>query len=283
MLRPLIGETIELVTRFDPNLGRVQADVNQIEQVILNLAVNAKDAMPAGGTLTIEARNVRLSETYAREHPELLAGPYVELAVCDTGCGMDERTKGLIFEPFFTTQDTGKGTGLGLATVYGIVKQSGGQVEVISRPGWGSIFRVYLPQVSEAALPRPAETVSPAPRGLETVLLVEDESAVRSFAHLVLQAQGYTVLEAKDAEEALRLARSHTGPLHALVTDVVMPHMSGKQLAERLRAIRPDLKILYVSGYTADPGGDEMTLLQKPFTPAALARKVREVLGGPPG
>ncbi len=290
MLRRLIGEDIELVTALDPDVGRVRADAGQTEQVVMNLAINARDAMPKGGTLTIETKDVQLDEAYAREH--LVVGPagsYVMLAVSDTGVGMSAETKSHIFEPFFTTKGKGKGTGLGLATVYGIVKQSGGYIWVYSEPGRGTTFKIYLPRVEGAA--RAAGTRRPSKRptaGSETVLLVEDEQSVRSLARRILQSNGYTVIEASGPEQALEATRHHEGPIHLLLTDVVMPEMSGPELASRLAKRQPDLKVLFMSGYTDDAivrqglvaeGGH---FLQKPFAPEGLALKVREVLDRKP-
>lgn len=290
MLRRLIGEDIELVTVLDPALGRVEVDPGQMQQVILNLAVNARDAMPQGGKLTIETRNVELDETYAQRRAMVQPGPYVMLAISDTGVGMDEETQSHIFEPFFTTKEVGKGTGLGLATVYGIVKQSGGYIWVYSEEGQGTTFKIYLPRVEEEAegMPLHGGESGYLPRGRETVLLVEDEPGVRGLTGRVLSRQGYRVLEASNGEEALRVAREHAGePIDLLVTDVVMPLMGGKTLAERLKAMHPGIRVLYMSGYTdnvvvhhgiLDRG---VAFLQKPFGPEALARKVREMLDAP--
>jgi len=288
MLRRLIGEDIDLVTVPGPALGRVKADPGQIEQVIMNLAINARDAMPRGGQLTIETANVELDEAYARRHVAVRPGPHVMLAVSDTGPGMDAETQARVFEPFFTTKEPGKGTGLGLATVYGIVKQSGGNIWVYSEPGRGTTFKIYLPRVEEAAEPvEPAKALAGPPRGLETVLVVEDDEALRELAREILQSHGYTVLEARHGGEALPIGERHAGPIHLLVTDVVMPWMSGRELARRLMPAHPEMKVLYVSGYTEnavvhngvlDP---DTAFLQKPFTPDALARKVREVLDAP--
>jgi len=285
MLRRLIGEDIALVTVLAPTLGHVKADPGQIEQIIMNLAVNARDAMPHGGRLTLETANVDLDAVYARKHVEARPGPHIMLALSDTGIGMDPKTRARIFEPFFTTKGPRKGTGLGLAMVYGIVKQSGGNIWVYSEPGQGTAFKIYLPRIEEpieSAQGRSA--LAPPLRGIETVLLVEDEDAVRDLARDILQARGYTVLEARHGAEALRISEQHPGPIHLMLTDVVMPEMTGRVLADRLAALRPETKILYMSGYTdnavvhhgvLDPG---TVFLQKPFTGAVLARKVREIL-----
>ncbi len=285
MLRRLIGEDIQLATALAPDLASVRADPSQLEQVILNLAVNARDAMPNGGRLTIETSNVVLDEAYAREHPSVVPGTYVLLGVTDSGVGMDPDTKAHLFEPFFTTKPPGQGTGLGLATVYGVVKQSGGYVWVYSELGRGSSFKVYLPQVEGRVEPGAIPIPAPRPRHTgETVLLVEDEPAVRLFARKALELAGYQVLVAPDGMEALRLAEQHSGPIQLLLTDVVMPGMSGRMLAERLCQQRPTLKVLYTSGYTDDAIVRHGVLdasaafLQKPFSPETLERKIRDVL-----
>jgi two-component system cell cycle sensor histidine kinase/response regulator CckA len=288
LLRRLIGEHVELHTVLAGDLGAVRADPGQLEQVIVNLAVNARDAMPGGGQLTIETANAELDDKYADEHFSGQAGSYVLLAVSDTGTGMDEATKSHIFEPFFTTKEVGKGTGLGLATVYGVVKQSGGYVWVYSEPGHGSSFKVYLPRVAEA--PAPAK-LGPPPTSLlggsETILLVEDDETVRLLTRRMLQGRGHTVLLATRGDEALRLVEGHSGVIDLLVTDVVMPGMSGRDLADRVLKLRRGIKVLFLSGYTDDaivrygmlePG---VAFLQKPYTPDSLLRKVREVLDGP--
>jgi PAS domain S-box-containing protein len=282
MLRPLIGEDIELVTSLDPALGRVKADPGQIEQVVVNLAVNARDAMPRAGRITIETANADATD------PALPVGagpgPWVRLTMSDTGDGMDAETMSHIFEPFFTTKGVEKGTGLGLSTVYGIVKQSGGEVVVESQVGQGARFRVYLPRVDETMEPvdRPA---APASRGgKETILLVEDEPDVRVLTRELLESEGYTVLEASSAGEALRMAAAHTARIHLVLTDVVMPQMDGRQLVERLRTMRSEIASLYMSGYTEDAVlrygvmSAQTAFLGKPFTADALTRKVRAVL-----
>ena len=284
-LRRMIGEDIDLTIVRSPDLEEVKADPTQIDQILLNLAANARDAMPQGGKLTIETSNVDLGAEYAHQHPAVPPGRYVMLAVSDTGIGMDTETQGHIFEPFFTTKEVGKGTGLGLATVYGIVRQSGGFIWVYSEPGRGTTFKIYIPSVVDAAKPA---TPPPAPEssfaGTETVLLVEDEKAVRDLANRILRSFGYHVLESNSPEDALQIAERYPRMIHLLLTDVVMPRISGPQLAGQLISMRPDLKVLYFSGYTANAVVDhgvlekDIAFLPKPFTPAALAHKVREVL-----
>jgi PAS domain S-box-containing protein len=287
MLRRLIGEDIELVAALDPGLEQVRADPGQIEQVILNLAVNARDAMPQGGKLTIETANVELDSEYVQTHALSTSGPHVMLGVSDTGCGMDRETLSHVFEPFFTTKEQGKGTGLGLATVYGIVRQSGGNIWAYSEPGKGTTFKVYLPRVQETVAAASPEGREASPRGSETILVVEDDAAVRPLVRGVLLSKGYTVLEASRGDEALSVSESHRGPIELLVTDIVMPVMTGRDLAEQLLLRHPETKVLYMSGYTNDAIVHHGVLkegaafLQKPFTPDALARKVREVLDGP--
>jgi len=285
MLRRVIGEDIDLVTLLDDEAGAVKADVGQIEQVLMNLAVNARDAMPTGGKLSIETGNIEHDPDYAREQEAAAVSRFVMLAVSDTGIGMDEATKARIFEPFFTTKEPGKGTGLGLATVYGIVKQSGGFIWVYSEPGLGTTFKIYLPRVDAAAVSGvSAPALIASLRGTETVLLVEDAAAVRAVTHQALARQGYTVLDAPNGAEALRIAADHPDPIHLLLTDVVMPGLSGRQLADELTRLRPDTKVLFTSGYTDDAVVRHGVLesgiayLQKPFTVDGLARKVREVL-----
>jgi PAS domain S-box-containing protein len=285
MLHRLIGEDVKLELALASALGAVRADPGQLEQVILNLAVNSRDAMPSGGKLTLETANVELDDAYVREHTGATSGRFVMLAVSDTGIGMDAETRAHIFEPFFTTKELGKGTGLGLATVYGIVKQSGGYVWVYSEPGRGTTFKIYLPQVDElpdsASLPAP---VQPVVGGRETVLLAEDDPSVRAVVSDVLTQKGYRVLRAPDGQAALEMARSHPAEIQLLVTDIVMPGMTGRELAEAVVAERPGVRVLYMSGYTDDAIvrhgvlEEGMPYLQKPFSPRALASKVREVL-----
>jgi signal transduction histidine kinase/ActR/RegA family two-component response regulator len=285
MLRVLIGEDVELVTLLDPALGRVRADAGQLEQVLMNLAVNARDAMPGGGRLTIGTANVALGGADARRAVGIEPGRYVALTVGDTGVGMDAATQARVFEPFFTTKGPGKGTGLGLATVYGIVQQSGGHVTVESAPGRGAMFTVRLPRVEEALEVLEPDVPTGGPRsGSETILLVEDEDEVRGLVRKMLRVRGYTVLEAGGGPQALELSRTHPGPIDLLVTDVVMPQMSGAELASRLTPLRPAMRVLYISGYTDDAIGHHGVLepgvafLHKPFTAQALATKVREAL-----
>ncbi len=290
MLRRLMGEHIALVTHTEPDLGHVKADLSQLEQVILNLAINARDAMPEGGELTIETANVELDAEYAGAHAEVSLGRYVRLSVSDTGMGMDPETQAHAFEPFFTTKEPERGTGMGLATVYGIVKQSGGSIYLYSEPGRGTAFKIYLPRVEEeVTVVAEAVTVRPATTGSETILLVEDNAAVRTFARRVLVAQGYTVVEAASGTEALALVALGIEPLDLLVTDLVMPGMQGHQLAQQLWAARPDVPVLYVSGFTKDSvishgiAGREVAFLAKPFTADALERAVRDAIERPRG
>ena len=286
MLRRLIGEDIELVTKLTPGIGSVKADPGQLEQVILNLAVNARDAMPSGGRLILETANTTLDEHYAQHHQEVKPGDYVVLAVTDTGSGMTDEVKSRLFEPFFTTKPQGKGTGLGLATCYGVVKQSGGHISVYSELDRGTTFKVYLPRVNEAVTATPAAPSAATSRGgNETILLVEDDPAVRGLNARLLRAKGYSVIEAGNGEEALRVAsQKRDNPIALLLTDVVMPEMGGKELAERFHATQPDTKVLFCSGYTQeaiDRNGElepGTAFLQKPFTPLVLANKIREVL-----
>ena len=291
MLRRLIGEHIELETRKAQDLWPVRADPGQLEQAILNLVINARDAMPYGGTLAIETSNVELDQTFVLSHAPMPTqpGPYVKVAVSDTGVGISDDVKARLFEPFFTTKERGKGTGLGLSTTYGIIKQSGGYLWCDSQPGEGAVFEVFLPRVEEP-VSQVQEPAAPPPvhPGDETVLLVEDEPEVRSLVQRILKMQGYTVVTAANPDEAVAITREFKGPIQLMVTDIVMPGMSGLQLAERLTPMRPDMRVLFVSGYTDDALGHQGVLdpgtafLQKPFSPNALARKVREVLDAVP-
>ena len=285
MLRRLIGENIRVVVRADADLGAVMADPTQLQQVLMNLAINARDAMPSGGTLAIETANVELHEEVARRQGAARPGRYVMLVLTDTGIGMDESTRARVFEPFFTTKPEGKGTGLGLATVYGIVKQSGGFIWLDSQPGEGATFKVYLPRVDAAAEPR-AEAGPPAvaQTGTETVLLVEDQEALRDVVRELLEDLGYTVLDTSDVYDALEVARKHQGPIHLLLSDVVMPGMGGGDLARAVVEARPGIRTLFMSGYTngavEDRGmsGEEVEVLEKPFDSTTLAQAVRKAL-----
>jgi CheY-like chemotaxis protein len=285
ILRRLIGEDVELVTVNAPDLKRVKADRSQIEQVIMNLAVNARDAMPRGGKLTIETANVEFDDSYSRAPVVLMPGRYVMLAVTDNGCGMDADTQPHIFEPFYTTKEKGKGTGLGLATVYGIVKQSGGYVWVYSEIGRGTTFKIYLPSVEEEVAPREIrKAVASLPRGTETVLLVEDEEGVRELAKEYLESCGYKVLVAQNGQAAIDLVSKHSGPIDLMMTDIVMPGLSGSDLAKQVKSLRPDIRVVYMSGYTDQAIihhgilSSDVLLLQKPFTMSTLAHKLREAL-----
>jgi PAS domain S-box-containing protein len=285
MLRRLIGENIELRTALDQQLGSIKADPGQIEQVIMNLAVNARDAMPGGGKLTIETQNVYVDEQYARKHLAVSPGPYVMVAVSDTGAGMDDQTQKHIFEPFFTTKEVGRGTGLGLSTVYGIVRQSAGNIWVYSEVGRGTTFKIYLPRAEEEAQGyKRSVATEEALRGTETILLAEDEETLRKLAREVLEMYGYQVMESANGGAALLFCERHKGPIHLLLTDVIMPEMSGRELAIRLAGLRPEMKTLYMSGYTDTAIVHQGVLnegenfIQKPFSPEALAQKVREVL-----
>ncbi len=288
MLRRLIGEDLDLDIRLKREPGNVRADPGQIEQVIMNLAVNARDAMPRGGRLTIETANAVLDRPIESAAGHLAPGRYVTLSIRDSGTGMDERVRSHMFEPFFTTKEKGKGTGLGLPTVLSIVSQASGHVAVESEPGKGSCFTIHLPWVEDAAEVEPQERPARADaRGTETILVVEDETTVRELARELLELNGYTVLEATHGQEALRICRTHDGPIHLMLTDVVMPHMNGHELAETLAPLRPGMKVLYMSGYGEDSGVvrpillSKTTFLSKPFTPDALAEKVRALLNAP--
>ncbi len=285
MLKRLIGEDVELETVLAQELRRVEADPGQMEQVIMNLVINARDAMPDGGGLIIETVNADLDEDYTKEHDvSLQPGPYVMLGVSDTGMGMDAETQSLIFEPFFTTKEEGKGTGLGLATVYGIVKQSGGYIWIYSEPGQGTTFKIYLPAVEGEPVQVQKEQTSADFTGSETILIVEDDDVLRNLARKILELQGYKILDAENGIEALRVSDEHEGQIHLMITDVVMPKMGGRELEERLRPLRPEMKVIYTSGYTDDiiahhgvlkPG---IEFLRKPLRSESLKRKVREVL-----
>jgi two-component system, cell cycle sensor histidine kinase and response regulator CckA len=287
MLTRLLGEDVDVATYLAGDLGNVTADRGQIEQVIMNLAVNSRDAMPEGGKLTIETSNVELDESYAERHVAVVPGRYVLLSVSDTGCGMDVETQSRVFEPFFTTKERGKGTGLGLSTAYGIVKQSGGNIWVYSEPGQGTAFKVYLPRVSAPAVEAARTPVSEAPTGSETVLVVEDEDAVRRLTERILRTAGYRVLAASNGGEALLLCEKHGDAIDLLLTDVVMPQMGGRDLSERLAKLSPGLRVLFTSGYTDEAIVHHGALdhgtnfIGKPFSAAALTRKVREVLDEP--
>jgi PAS domain S-box-containing protein len=284
MLQRIIGVDIELVLICGKPLGRVRVDPGSMEQVIMNLVLNARDAMPVGGKLTMETSNVDIDETSAKEHLGTYPGPHVMLAVSDTGIGMDRATQARIFEPFFTTKEMGKGTGLGLSTVFGIVQQSGGSIWVYSEPGRGTSFKIYFPRVDAAADEARATRRPTKLRGTETVLLVEDDGQVRAVACGILRRSGYKVLEARNGGEAMLLCESHPDPIHLLISDVVMPLMSGPELARRVAGTRPEMKVLCMSGYTDDSivrhgvVDSDVAYLQKPITPENLTRKVREVL-----
>jgi PAS domain S-box-containing protein len=286
MLTRMIGEDIDLVMRAGAEIGAVKADPGQIDQVIMNLAVNARDAMPHGGKLTIETADVTCDEEYARSNPSLTTGEYVMLAISDTGVGMDAATQLHIFEPFFTTKGL-KGTGLGLSTVYGIIQQSRGYIQVSSQPGKGTSFKIYLPRVGATgqAIPRePSITTAKPEQALETILLVEDESSLRNLSRQFLESQGYTVLEAAEGAAAIQICNSHPGPIHLLLTDLIMPGINGRELARRVSAMRPETKVLYMSGYTENVIAhnaileEGIALLQKPFSLSTLKTKVREKL-----
>jgi signal transduction histidine kinase len=285
MLARLVGEDVDVEVALGAQSGTVHADPDQVTQVIMNLAVNARDAMPGGGKLLIETADVERDESYANAHPEARAGRYVMLAVSDNGAGMDEATRQRIFEPFFTTKEAGHGTGLGLSMVQGIVAQSGGYIELYSEPGQGTTFKVHLPALAEkapsAGMPAPVPVVG----GAETVLVVEDQAEVREYAIKVLKDYGYHVIDAENANDALRHCEWEHDPIHLLLTDVVMPNMSGRELADRVKKVRPGTKVLFMSGYTDDVIlrhgmlEEGVEFIEKPFSPEALAGKVRAVLG----
>jgi PAS domain S-box-containing protein len=285
MLTRLIGEDVTLTVSLDPELGQINAEAGQIEQVLMNLVVNARDAMPRGGTLTIRTFNFELDESFARQHVGTRPGQCVGLTVSDTGTGMEEQTSARLFEPFFSTKEPGKGTGLGLATVYGIVKQSGGYISVDTEPGKGTAFSIYLPRIGEAGSAQNLETFPSGPaRGSETILLVEDAEPLRNVTREFLKEAGYVVLEANDALDALETAKRHEGEISLLITDVVLPGLNGRELADQLVLLRPGIKVLYISGYTDDAivrhgvRKSELAFLEKPFTQGALTNKVREML-----
>jgi CheY-like chemotaxis protein len=283
MLLRLLGEDIQVSTTLNPALGRVKVDPGQIEQVLMNLLVNARDAMRTGGKITITTDNVMIDESVVKKHLSMQSGPHIKLTVSDTGTGMDAETQKRIFEPFFTTKEVGKGTGLGLSTVYGIVKQSDGYISVYSEVGHGTTFKVYLPRVDEAVESEAAieQAVS---GGTETILIVEDEEMVRTLANTILKGFGYNVLEAANGAAGFQLCQEYQEQIHLLLTDVVMPQMSGRELATQVASLRPDMKVLYMSGYTDDVIVHHGVLeegtpfLEKPFAPDALARKVRGAL-----
>jgi two-component system, cell cycle sensor histidine kinase and response regulator CckA len=286
MLKRLIGEDIKILIHQAPSLWLTKTDPTQIMQVVMNLALNARDAMPSGGTITIETENVRLNSDYAQKHPQVPLGEYVLLAVTDTGVGMDEKTKARIFDPFFTTKEMGKGTGLGLSTVYGIVRQSGGFIWVYSEPEQGTTFKIYFPRdiAGAAVKDRVIPTYARTPQGTETILALEDDDQVREIAVTFLRSAGYTVLEASNPEAALKIAKSYEGPIHLLLTDVVMPQMNGRAVGEQLRALLPEIKVLFVSGYTSNvvvQKGilyDGVAFLQKPYSRQGLIAKVKATL-----
>ena len=286
MLQRLIGPEIQIVTEIWPDLTPVLADSTQLEQILVNLVINARDAMPKGGKVTVELRNIELDKIGVAAHPGLQPGDYVEMSVSDTGTGMDAETMSRIFEPFFTTKDSGKGTGLGLATVYGIVQQNNGAIEVQSRMGHGTTFYIYLPRATDLGKPAPIKPSASA-TGNETILLVEDDDRVRALVSNLLRKNGYTVLLASAGDQALEIAARHRGRIHLLLTDVVMPGLNGRILSERLTAARPDTRVLYMSGYSDDAilrhGVRKAAahFIQKPFSIDALAHKIRETLNAP--
>jgi len=288
MLRRLIGEDIQITIAQGANLAQVKADPGQVEQILMNLAVNARDAMPHGGSLLIRTANANLDETYARQYAYVQPGPYVTLRFSDTGHGMDKATQARIFEPFFTTKEAGKGTGLGLSTIYGIVKQNAGYIQVYSEVGKGTTFTIYLPQaVGTAQTVKPVEEATILPRGTATVMLVEDEEALRTLARTCLETYGYTVIEVGDSRAAITTARQYAGPIQLLLTDVIMPELNGRELAGQLTQIRPEIRVLYMSGYANDLIAQydvldpDTQLLEKPFTLQSLLTKVQQALHAP--
>ncbi|RJP74685.1 MAG: response regulator, partial [Desulfobacteraceae bacterium] len=288
MIQRLIGENIDLTWKPGANLWPVKMDPSQLDQILVNLAVNARDAIGGVGSLTIETGNVAFDETYCMTHAELIPGEYVLLAITDTGCGMGKEELGHLFEPFFTTKEVGNGTGLGLATIYGIVKQNNGFINVYSEPGKGTVFKVYIPRARSSGEIETEEVRKKPARGTETVLLVEDEQPILKLGQAVLERFGYTVLPARTPGEAQVFAERHPGPIHLLITDVVMPQMNGRDLWKKIAAVRPEIRTLYMSGYTADVIAHHGVLeegvhfLQKPFSIQALAAKVREMLDESP-
>jgi len=284
MLDRLLGDDIKLVSVLAPDLGRIKADPNQVEQMLMNLAINARDAMPKGGLIIVKTANVEIDETYAHQHPSTEPGQYVLLTVSDTGVGMDAETQSHIFEPFFSTKSQGQGTGLGLSTVFGLVKQSGGAIAVYSEPGDGATFKIHFPRCDEVQVNPQQKNTSPSRGGTETILLVDDASPLRGLTRRILEDSGYKVLDSGDPAEALRMAAEHEGPLPLMITDVVMPGFSGSVLAERVAEVRPETKVLYASGYNDDSivhshvRGQDSAFLDKPFTRENLLRKVRDLL-----
>ncbi len=284
MLRRLIGEDIQLITKLEPKLGTIRADSGQIEQIIVNLVVNARDAMQQGGQLTIETANIELDDSYARTHLGVDPGWYVMLVVTDTGCGMDETTKSRIFEPFFTTKGPNKGTGLGLATVFGIVKQFGGTIWVYSEVGHGTTLKIYFPHLQESVSENKSKVTQQTIYGSETILLVEDEDAVRAVTQVALESMGYRVFETRTGAEAIQFCQQFQEPIHLLVSDVVMPMMGGSEVAAAITKLRPEIKVLFLSGYTDDTVirygvlQEKVAFVQKPFSPKFLGRKIRELL-----
>jgi signal transduction histidine kinase len=287
LVRRLIGENVDFRVVLEPQLGKIKADPGQVEQVIMNLVINARDAMPRGGKLIVETSNIDVDEAYSSQRPTVPIGEYVLLSVSDTGTGMDKSTLDRIFEPFFTTKERGKGTGLGLATVYGIVKQSGGYIWVYSEPGQGTTFKIYFPKTSEKArVASGTDKIRRSLRGTETVLLVEDQALLRRVVSVMLKSSGYKVLAVESPEKGLQAVREHTGPIELLITDVILPGMNGRALAEEILKMRPETKVLFVSGYTENAlildGQLDLAInfLAKPFTVEALGRKMREILDG---